>query len=136
MLYIEEGREVTQADQSSRPSLIHRILASSIIQFCLVLQSLLPHIKLLIRNLLQSEWMHQTAESVVATSVNAANTLRKSVVSSGSTVMRFGDGKIGRAILSLAMWWLAAVVGGIHEGVGEGLLILCGEGQKSKMAKW
>jgi hypothetical protein len=80
--------------------------------------------------------MHQTAERVVATSVNAGSTLCKSGVSFGSTVMRFGDGKIGRAILSLAMWWLAAVVGGIHEGVGEGLLILCGEGQKSKIGKW
>ena len=50
--------------------------------------------------------------------------------------MKLGDGRIGRALFSLAMWWVAAVVGGIHEGVGEGLLILCGERQKSEMERW
>src|SRR5436190_23032080 len=34
-LYIGDGRAVTHTDQPSQPSLIHRILASSIIQFCL-----------------------------------------------------------------------------------------------------
>jgi len=135
-LYIGDGRAVTHTDQPSRPSLIHRTLASSIIQFCLILQSLLPHIKLVVRNLLQSERMHQIAGSVVTTSMNAANSLCKSSSSFGSTAMRLGDGRIGRALLSLAMWWLAAVVGGIHEGVGEGLLILCGERQKSEVERW
>jgi hypothetical protein len=80
--------------------------------------------------------MYQIAESVVATSMNAASTLCKGSISFGSTAMRFGDGKIGRAVLGLAIWWLTAVVGGIHEGVGEGFLILCGERQKNKMERW
>jgi hypothetical protein len=133
-LFLNNGRDVTQADQLSRPSLIHRIVSSSIIQFCLVLQFLSPYIKFLVCNLMQSERMHKTTESVATASMNTASTLCKSCVFFASTVMKFGDGKMSKAILSLAMWWLTAVVGGIYEGVGEGLVILCDERQKSKMA--
>lgn len=35
-----------------------------------------------------------------------------------------GDGKVGQAITETAAWFVEGVTGGIHEGVGEGMIIM------------
>jgi len=35
-----------------------------------------------------------------------------------------GDGKVGKMITETAAWFVEGVTGGIHEGVGEGLVIM------------
>ncbi len=35
-----------------------------------------------------------------------------------------GDGKVGQVISETATWLIEGVAGGIHEGIGEGLVIM------------
>lgn len=39
-------------------------------------------------------------------------------------ICRLNDGKVGQAINDLAVWWVSGVAGGIHEGFGEGIVML------------
>lgn len=35
-----------------------------------------------------------------------------------------GDGKVGKVVSDLAVWTLEGVTGGIHDGIGQGLLLI------------
>ena len=48
----------------------------------------------------------------------------KSSVQLGNTVCRMNNGKVGQSINEFTVWWVKGVTGGIHQGVGEGLVIL------------
>ena len=39
-------------------------------------------------------------------------------------IYRMGDGKVGQMITQTAAWVVEGVTGGIHEGVGEGMVIM------------
>lgn len=105
-------------------SCLHRLLASGIIQFFLLLQFLIPYIKVLLYHLYRYERSHHITERVVATTLDVADSLGKGGVSLGSAILRLNEGKVGAAVSDLAGWWVEGVAGGVYEGVGEGMMIL------------
>lgn len=58
--------------------------------------------------------------------VGVAQNIRRHGSTIGSRVMKANDGKFARMFLRFAVWFSAAVLGGICEGVGEGVGILNG----------
>ncbi|EAW07275.1 uncharacterized protein ACLA_019800 [Aspergillus clavatus NRRL 1] len=105
-------------------SYLHRLLASSIVQFFLLVQFLMPYVKILLQQVYQYERSHRLTERVVAATLDAADSFGKGSLSLGSTVLSLNDGRFGTAVTDLAAWWVEGVAGGIYEGVGEGMMIL------------
>lgn len=108
----------------SQPSLLHRTLASTIVQLFLVVHFLIPYLKIFLRNLYQYERTHHVSERVLASSIDAVDALGKGSLNIGGAVLKVGDGKLGTAIQGAATWWVEGVTGGIYEGVGEGMIIM------------
>ncbi|KAF7134003.1 hypothetical protein CNMCM5793_005583 [Aspergillus hiratsukae] len=124
------GDAVTMVNQGAgtryptERSYLHRLLASSIVQFFLIVQFLLPYAKILLHQVYRYERSHRITERLVTATLDAADSLGKGSVSLGSTVLRLNEGKVGTAFTNLAAWWVEGVAGGIYEGVGEGMMIL------------
>lgn len=111
------------------PSWLHRLLASSIIQFFLLLHLLLPYVKLFIGHAYQYERQHRISERLVSSSINTVDELGRRSIRFTNAIFQMNDGKVGQAINDLTLWWLRGVTGGIHEGVSEGFLLLGANGK-------
>ncbi|KAL4950006.1 hypothetical protein BDW69DRAFT_173102 [Aspergillus filifer] len=105
-------------------SYLHRLLASSIIYICLVLQLLMPYIKEVMFQLYRYDRAHRINERITALILLLAEKLGRGGVGLGNTVLNLYDGKTGAAVNGAAAWWMEGVAGGIYEGLGEGLVIL------------
>ncbi|KAF7593821.1 hypothetical protein BBP40_010756 [Aspergillus hancockii] len=105
-------------------SYLHRLLASSIVQFFILLQILTPYLKIVVHRVYQYERSHRVTERVVSATLDAAEQLGKRGVNLGSTVLSLHDGKVGVAVSNLAAWLVEGIAGGVYEGIGEGMTIL------------
>lgn len=56
--------------------------------------------------------------------IETVDTLGKTGLSLTGAIYGMGDGKVGQMITETAAWLVEGVTGGIHEGVGEGLVIM------------
>ncbi|KAL5687925.1 hypothetical protein EMGR_001239 [Emarellia grisea] len=107
---VQPGAEaaVTMANQGAgtryptERSYLHRLLASSIVQFFLIVQFLLPYVKILLQQVYRYERSHRITERLVTATLDAADSLGKGSVSLGSTVLRLNEGKVGTAFTNLA----------------------------------
>jgi hypothetical protein len=107
-----------------QPSYLHRILSTTIVCCFLIIQFLIPYVKLVVRNLYQYERSHRITERVIAALLKTADSLGKGSANFGSTMMGFGKGRVGAAASSFAAWWIESVASGIYDGVGEGMVML------------
>ncbi|MCJ1335490.1 hypothetical protein MMC09_000761 [Bachmanniomyces sp. S44760] len=113
---------------SSSPSLIHRLLASTIIHLCLLVSLLLPYIHSLARAAYQYDKTHHVSESVLAAAVDLT---RKSTETTGTLFLKLvnENGKVKQFVLATVWWWVKGVSGGLKEGVGQGLVVLGADGK-------
>ncbi|PTU22917.1 hypothetical protein P175DRAFT_0499468 [Aspergillus ochraceoroseus IBT 24754] len=124
-LPVSSGSGVASPQSPRTPSYLHRLLASSIVCFCLLLQFLMPFVKMLLVHLYQYERSYRVTERVTAMALSVADHISKGSVTFGSTVVNMYDGQPGvAAAVSAASWWVEGIAGGIYEGVGEGMTIL------------
>ena len=56
--------------------------------------------------------------------IETIDVLGKQSLSLTSAICEMGDGKVGQVITRSAAWVVEGVTGGIHEGVGEGMVIV------------
>ncbi len=52
------------------------------------------------------------------------DSLGKTGLSLTGAIYGMGDGRVGQAITATAAWFIESVTGGIHEGLGEGMVIM------------
>jgi hypothetical protein len=107
-----------------QPSYLHRILSGTIVGCFLIMQFLIPYVKLVVRNLYRYERSHRIIERVIAAILRTADSLGKSGANFGSTLMGFGKGRVGAAASSFAAWWIESIASGIYDGIGEGMAML------------
>ncbi|KAL3467469.1 hypothetical protein BJX64DRAFT_143107 [Aspergillus heterothallicus] len=105
-------------------SYVHRLLALSIVYFCLLLQFLMPFIKEVTYHLYQHERSLRLRERATALSLYIVERVSRGSVNFGSTLLSFYDGKMGDTASSATSWWVEGVAGGIYEGLEEGMAIL------------
>lgn len=108
----------------NQPSLLHRILASTIVQMFILFQFILPYLKYLLSAAYQYEREHKISEKVLSQSIETVDILGKRSLSITGAIYGMGDGKVGQIITDAASWFVEGVTGGIHEGVGEGMVIM------------
>ncbi|KAL4818599.1 hypothetical protein BDW67DRAFT_156928 [Aspergillus spinulosporus] len=107
-----------------RRSYLHRLLAASIIYFCILLQYLMPYIKDVLIHLYRYDRAHRVTERVTAATLCVIEKVGRGSVNLGTSVLNMCDGKPGSVVSGAAEWWIEGVAGGIYEGVGEGMAIL------------
>lgn len=111
-------------DADHQPSLLHRTLASTIVQLFILFQIILPYLKYLLSAAYQYEREHKISEKVLSQSIDTVDTIGKRSLSITGAIYGMGDGRVGQVITNAASWFVEGVTGGIHEGVGEGMVIM------------
>jgi len=120
------GAKTADGAGDNSPSLLHRTLASTIVQIFILFQFMLPYLKYFLNMAYQYERTHKISEKVLSQSLDAVDTLGKRGLSLTGAIYGIGDGKVGQALNDAACWFVEGVTGGIHEGLGEGLAIMGG----------
>lgn len=110
--------------EQQEPSLLHKALASAIVQLFIFIQFVLPYLKYLLSTAYAYDREHKISEKVLASSIETVDSLGKTGLSLTGTIYGMGDGKVGQLITKTAAWFVEGVTGGIHEGVGEGMIII------------
>jgi len=119
------------------PSLLHRLLASGIVQLFIFLSFIIPYIKICIRAAYRYERTHRISERVFAAGVDIMNQVGQRSFGIARTVMQIGNGKIGALMAGTCAWWIEGISGGIHDGVGEGMAIMGAQGTRmSQLRGW
>lgn len=108
----------------NHPSMLHRTLASAIVQLFLLFQLILPHLKYLLSSAYQFERTHKISERVISSSISTVDVLGKRGILLSEAVLNIGDGRMGQVLANAAAWIVEGITGGIHDGLGEGLAIM------------
>ncbi|TVY82524.1 hypothetical protein LSUE1_G003876 [Lachnellula suecica] len=119
-----EYSSASQAANANHPSLLHRTLASTIIQIFIFVQLVLPYLKYLLQSAYRYDRAHKISEKVLSQSIEIVDIIGKEGLSMAGTIYGMGDGKVGQIITETAAWVVEGVTGGIHEGVGQGMVIM------------
>jgi len=109
---------------SDQPSLLHRMLASTIVQLFIFFQYILPYLKYLLSAAYQYEREHKISEKFIAQSIETVDQVGKKGLSASEAVFAMGDGKVGQLVVGVTSWFVEGITGGIHDGVGEGMALL------------
>ena len=123
---LEQNPNDTSSHQgrSSKPSLLHRLLATSIIHLFLSFTIIVPYIKLFLHSAYKYERTHHLSERLFSASLSVIDQISKKAVGVVSMFLNSGSGRIGGIITAYCAWWIESISGGINEGVGEGLVII------------
>jgi hypothetical protein len=104
--------------KQSQPSVLHRTLATSIINFFILIQFLLPYIKALLQAAYEYERTHHISEKVLASSIDTVDGLGRMGLRGGGAI--WGSG-LALGVGEAVNWIVEGVSGGIQEGLGEGM---------------
>ncbi|KAL4809229.1 hypothetical protein BDV18DRAFT_156986 [Aspergillus unguis] len=123
---ISASHQITDSESTApgQRSYLHRLLAATIIYFCILLQFLMPYIKDVLYHLYRYDRAHRVTERVTGLTLYVAEKVGRGGVNLGNVVLSMYDGRPGSAVSGAAGWWLEGVAGGIYEGLGEGMAIL------------
>lgn len=108
----------------NQPSILHRTLASTIVQLFILFQFILPYIKYLLNSAYQYDRTHKISEKVLSGSISTVDMLGKRGVLLSEAVLGMGDGKMAQVLAHIASWLVEGVAGGIQDGLGEGMVII------------
>jgi len=126
-LRLETGADCSSPNyspESNQPSLLHRTLASTIVQMFIFFQFIFPYLKYLLQSAYKYDREHKISEKVLSQSIETVDIIGKQSLTLTGAVYGMGDGKVGQVITETAAWFVESVTGGIHEGVGEGMVIM------------
>ena len=111
-------------DCNIQPSILHRILATCIIQTFLLLQLLLPYVRLLAYSAYRFERENRLSERMFSSTINTIDEIGKRSLRYTDAVCKLNDGRVGDALTVFVSWWIREIAGGVHEGLIEGMVIL------------
>ena len=109
---------------SVQPSVLHRILASCIIQTFLLIHLILPYLRLMAYSAYQFERKNRVSERLFSSTINTIDEIGKRSLNYTDAVCKLNDGRVGEALTEFAGWWIREIAGGVHEGLVEGMVIL------------
>lgn len=121
--HLQHNPPPSQTHQQT-PSILHRLTASTIIQFFLVCQLLLPYIQYFLHKAYRYERTHRVSEKIFATSIKTGDRIGRLWWDIIHAISRLPDKKLAAMLASILLWWVEGISGGIHEGIGEGMSII------------
>lgn len=102
-------------------SVLHRITATLVLQTFILIQFLLPYIKIFLAHAYQFEREHQITRRFVNGSITTVDDIGRRSLRLSQTICQMNDGKVGQAINEMTIWWVRGVTGGVQQGFEEGL---------------
>ena len=114
----------------SDPSLLHRIVATIIFETFVLLQFLLPYLKIFLGHAYRFERKHNLAQRVVNSGLMGADAMRRTGLQLTHMVCQMNDGKVGVALSELSFWFVKGVAGGLQQGIRDGVTLM-GEEQRT-----
>ena len=111
-------------DPATSPSLLHRLLASGIVQLFILFSFILPYVKYFLRSAYRYERANHICERVFAASMDALDRVGRQGFGLAGSILNSGDGRIGGILVGVCAWWIDGISGGIHDGVGAGMAIM------------
>lgn len=118
---VSKRNSLAQVAPPQEPTALHRITAIIVFQTFILVQFLLPYIKLFLSHTYQFERKHQITKRLVNTSVSTVDELSRRSIRLSQTVCQMNEGRVGQAINEMTIWWVRSVTGGIQQGIEEGL---------------
>ncbi|CAG8976022.1 hypothetical protein HYALB_00007549 [Hymenoscyphus albidus] len=109
-----------------KPSLLHRTLATTIVQLVIFFQLIFPHIKNFLQSAYRYDRQHKITEKVLTQGVTTVDEIGKRGLTVTGAIYGMGNGRVGELITESATWLVEGVSGGIHEGLGEGMAMMGG----------
>ena len=105
-------------------SMIHRFFAFITVQLFLIIHFLLPHAKVFAGQIYRYERENHISERLLRSSLDTIDNVGQRSMQIADAVCKLNDGKVGQAMQDFGSWWIQGMVGGLHEGIGEGLAIV------------
>ena len=106
--------------QENPPSLLHRLIASSIIQLFVVFSFILPYVTFYLRSAYKYERTHHISERTFAASMDAVDHVGRKGFGLAGTILKSGNGRTGELLAGI----FNGISGGIQDGVGEGMAMI------------
>lgn len=122
--YRGKGMVADEELQPPPPSIIQRAVAAVIIQFFVVMQFLLPYVKVFISSAYHYEREHRISERVFSSSIDTIDGIGKRSIQLADRICAMNDGKVGQALNNFTIWWVTGITGGIHQGIQQGIIVL------------
>ncbi|KAL1594550.1 hypothetical protein SLS60_010310 [Paraconiothyrium brasiliense] len=108
----------------SDPSILHRIIATIVFETFVLLQFLLPYMKLFLGHAYRFERKHNVAQRLVNSGIMGADAVRRTGLQLTHTICQMNDGKVGLALNDLTFWCVRGITGGLQQGIQEGVGLL------------
>jgi hypothetical protein len=116
--------ELAREGPNPEPSILHRITAAVVFQTFVLIQFLMPYIKLFIGHAYRWEREHKVTQRIANKSITTVNELGRRSLQLSHTICQMNDGKVGQAINDLTFWWVSGVTGGLQQGISEGVVMI------------
>lgn len=125
----DAARMVRSSENQAAPtgdqvSILQQVVASLIVQIFLIAQLLIPYVKYYCDVLYKYERRHHLSERLLASSVQVGEGMMKTSLRVTDAIYQLGDGKVGRSLNELSVWWISGVTAGIQQGIMDGLAIV------------
>jgi hypothetical protein len=117
---------------SGDPSVLHRITATLVLQTFVLIQFLLPYIRIFLSHAYQFEREHQITKRLVNGSITTVDDIGRRSLRLSQTICQMNDGKVGQAINEMTIWWVRGVTGGMQQGIEEGFSRERRDGEKAR----
>lgn len=99
-------------------------IQGSVAVIVLFLYLLLSFLAVILRAGADFERQYNVSQHLVSSGLTFATAVGKRSGALGERIYAMGDGKVGKVVSDLAVWTLEGVTGGIHDGIGQGLLLI------------
>jgi hypothetical protein len=105
----------------NEPTILHRMTAVFVLQAFILMQFLLPYIKLFLSHTYQFERKYQITKRLVNTGVTTVDELGRRSLRLSQTICQMNNGMVGQTVNEMTIWWVTGVTGGVQQGLAEGL---------------
>lgn len=112
-----------KAPSSQDISVFQHLTATIVCYIFLLVQFLLPYIKLFISKCYRWEREHQISKRVFNRSINTVDNLGRKGLEITRTVCQVNDGQLAQAIKDVTLWFLQDVAAGVQQGIAEGIAL-------------
>ncbi|KAI1769518.1 hypothetical protein GGR53DRAFT_3099 [Hypoxylon sp. FL1150] len=96
----------------------------SVAVIVLLLYFLLSLLAAIVRAGADFERQYNVSQHIVSSGLMFATAVGKRSGALGERIGALSDGKFGKAVSDLALWTLEGITGGVHDGIGQGLLMI------------
>ena len=121
---VPSNKPVSAKEQLQKPTILHRVTAMAVFYIFVLVQFLLPYVRLFVSHAYQFEREHQITKRMVASGVNTVDELSRRTVRLSQMLYQMNDGRTAQTINELTLWWIRGLAGGVQQGIEEGLSVV------------